>query len=105
MLDPRKVPIGPGAQRTNVANGIWPGLLCLAPVQQWGYKKPRHHLIAASSKKETLSLHIPAKDKFLLAVWPGREQEEQRREPVEFSPSWGQRAAQSITAALGLAPW
>ena len=88
-LDPQKVPTRPGAQKTNVANGIWPGLLCLAPVQQWGYKKPRHHLIAVSSKKETFSLHIPAEDKSLLAAWLGREQEEQRRESGEFSPSGG----------------
>lgn len=104
-LDPWKVPAGPGAHRTNVANGIWPGLLCLAPVQQWGYKKPRHHLIAVSSKKETFSLQIPAEDTFLLAVWPGREQEERKREAGEFSPSWGYRAAWVVTTGLGLALW
>lgn len=40
-------------------------------------------------KKETFSLHISAEDKFLLSVWPGREQEEDKRESGKFSPSWG----------------
>lgn len=105
-LDHWEVPTGLGVHRTNVANGIWLVLLCLAPVQQWGYKKPRHHLIAVSSKKETFSLHIPAEDKFLLAVWPGREQEERGRKNLGSSPHLGgQRAACVIVIAMGLAPW
>lgn len=104
-LDPWKVPTGPGAHRTNVANGTWPGLLCLAPVQQWGYKKPRHHLIAVSSKKETFSQPIPAEDKFLLAVWPGREQEERKRKLGSSPHLGGHRAAWFVIIGLGLAPW
>lgn len=98
-------PIGhmTGAHRTNVANEIWPGLLCLAPVQQWGYKKPRHHLIAVSSKKETFSLYIPAEDKFLLAMWPGREQEE-KGEYREFSPSWGSEGSLGHHKSHGTGP-
>ena len=56
----------------------WSGLVS-GTHSEWGYKKPRHHLIAVSSKKETFSLYIHAEDKFLPAAQPGREQEERRK--------------------------
>ena len=95
-LDPQKVP---GAQRTNVANRIWPGLVS-GTHSEWGYKKPRHHLIAVSSKKESFSLYIPAEDKLLPAAQPRREQEERRKGSPQLG---GEGRCQG--AALGLAPW
>lgn len=55
-------------------------------------------------QKRRLSLHIPAEDKFLLAVCPGMEQEEHTREYGEFSQSWESEGSPGHHVSSGTDP-